>query len=84
MIASEGGAMRFLENALLFFLAGFSGYLVNADWGNIVGIFLSIALPVAGVYLLGWWALFTYFAGIAFGGMIFWRSEASRGSGSDE
>ncbi len=63
--------MTFIVNAVLFFLAGFTGYLLNADRGSSLGIFLLIGLPVAGIYFLGWLALLTFVFGIAFGGMVF-------------
>lgn len=69
--------MTFIGNALLFYLAGFMGYLMNADRGNSLGVFLLIALPVAGVYFLGWWALLTFFVGAIFGGKVFWGSVKS-------
>ena len=69
--------MTFLGNALLFFLAGFTGYLMNADRGNSFGVFLLIALPIAGVYFLGWWALLTFIVGAIMGGRVFWESVKS-------
>lgn len=42
------------------FMAGFNGYLMNADRGNGFRSFSLIALPVTGVYLLRWWALLTF------------------------
>lgn len=64
--------MTFIGHALLFFFAGFAGYLFNADRGNSFGVFFLIALPVAGVYFLGWWALLTFFVGAIYGGRVFW------------
>jgi hypothetical protein len=56
--------MTFLAYALLFFFSGFAGHLANADRGNAFGLFLTVALPVAGVYFLGWWALLAFFVGL--------------------
>jgi hypothetical protein len=67
--------MTFLAYALLFFFSGFAGHLANADRGNAFGLFLTVALPVAGVYFLGWWALLAFFVGLAFGGRVFWELE---------
>ena len=69
--------MHFLGHAALFFLAGFVGYLLNANRGSPLGIFLLIALPVAGVYFLGWWAILTFFVGSLFGGRVFWSAVRS-------
>lgn len=66
--------MTFIGHAVLFFLAGFTGFLFNADRGSSLGIFLLIGLPVAGVYFLGWWALLTFVVGTIFGGRVFWES----------
>lgn len=76
--------MIFLGHVVLFFFAGFTGYLMNADRSNSFGIFLLIALPIAGVYFLGWWALLTAFVGLIFGGRVFWGSIASRRGGPGE
>jgi len=40
--------MTFLGHALLFFFAGFRGYLMNAYRGSSFGVFLLIAAPVLG------------------------------------
>ena len=69
--------MTFIGHTVLFFLAGFTGYLFNADRGSSLGIFLLIGLPVAGVYLLGWWALLTFVVGVIFGGRVFWSAVES-------
>jgi hypothetical protein len=66
--------MTFLGHALLFFFAGFTAYLMNSDRGSALGVFLLIALPVAGVYFLGWWAVLTFIVGAFFGGKVFWQS----------
>ena len=42
---------------------------MNVDRGNGFGVFLLIALPIAGVYFLGWWAVLTFIVGAIFGGM---------------
>lgn len=70
--------MTLLGHAIFFFVAGFNGYLMNADRGNGFGIFLLIALPVTGVYLLGWWALLTFFIGVLFGARMYWNSVRGR------
>ena len=69
--------MTLLANAVLFFMAGFTGYLLNADRGSSLGIFLLISLPIAGVYFLGWWALLTFIVGAIFGGRAFWAAVKS-------
>lgn len=63
--------MVLLGHALLFFIAGFAQYLLSADKGNNFGVFLMIALPIGGVYLLGWWALVSYFIGLMVGAKVF-------------
>lgn len=67
--------MTFIGHAVLFFLAGFTGILFNADRNSSLGIFLLFGLPVAGVYFLGWWALLTFIVGLFFGGAAFWKSD---------
>lgn len=69
--------MTFIGHAALFFFAGFTGYLLNADRGSSFGVFLLIGLPVAGVYFLGWWALLTFIVGAMFGGRVFWDAVKS-------
>jgi hypothetical protein len=69
--------MTFIGHAVLFFFAGFTGYLFNADRRSALGIFLLIGLPVVGVYFLGWWALLTFIAGAIFGGRVFWSAVQS-------
>jgi hypothetical protein len=59
-----GLRMIFIGNAILLFLAGFIGYMLHADYRNPIGLLLLIALPVIGVYFLGWWALLTFAIGI--------------------
>jgi hypothetical protein len=76
--------MTFIGNAVLFFFAGFTGYLINADRGSSLGVFLLIGLPVAGVYFLGWWALLTFIAGAIFGGRVFWSAVQSGRIGREE
>jgi len=76
--------MTFIGHALLFNFAGFTGYLMNADRGNSFGVFLLIALPVAGVYFLGWWALLTFFVGVIFGGKVFWKRVNSGRNGPEK
>lgn len=69
--------MTFVGHALLFYVAGFAGYLMNADRGNSFGVFLLIALPIVGVYFLGWWAVLTFIVGAMMGGRVFWKSVKS-------
>jgi hypothetical protein len=76
--------MGFLGHVILFFAAGFTGYLMNADRGNSLGVFLLLALPILGVYFVGWWALLTVFVGLIFGGRVFWSSVTSRRGGPEE
>ena len=59
-----------LGHAVLFFMSGFTYWLVRAGRHNL-GIALTIALPVGGVYFLGWWALLTFFVGILFAAQMF-------------
>lgn len=76
--------MTFIGNTVLFFLAGFAGFLFNADRGSSVAIFLFIGLPVVGVYFLGWWALVTFIVGAVFGGRWYWRAVQSGRIGPGE
>ncbi len=76
--------MTFIGNAVLFFLAGFTGYLLNADRGNAFGIFLLIGLPVAGVYFLGWWAFVVFLGGTIFGARVYWNAVKSGRIGREE
>jgi hypothetical protein len=46
LLAANGTRVTFLGHALLFFLAGFAGYLINADRGSSFEVSLLIALPV--------------------------------------
>jgi hypothetical protein len=72
--------MAFFGYAVLFFLSGFAQYLLTVDRGNQFGLFLMIALPVAGVYFLGWWALLICIGGAYFGARVFFASiKANRG-----
>lgn len=69
--------MTFIGHAVLFFFAGFTSFLVNADRRSALGIFLLIGLPIVGVYFLGWWALLTFIAGAIVGGRVFWSAVES-------
>jgi hypothetical protein len=64
----------FLGHALLFFLAAFTGFLMKADRDSLLCISLMIAVPVAGVYFLGWWAVLTFILGAIYGGKVFGES----------
>lgn len=70
--------MLFLGHLILFLLAGFNGYLFNAVRGSSVGFVLLVALPIGGVYLLGWWALLTVALGLQFGARVYWASVLPR------
>ena len=66
-------AIDWIGHAVLFFLSGFTYWLMQAGRHNI-GTVLTIALPVAGVYFVGWWALLTFVAGILFAARVFVRA----------
>jgi hypothetical protein len=66
--------MKFAGSILLFLLAGFAGWLLNVDRRSTLGFVLVIALPIAGVYFLGWLALLMFVLGLAFGGRVFWSN----------
>jgi hypothetical protein len=72
--------MSFLGHALLVFVAGFAQYLLSVDKGNNFGVFLMLALPIIGVYFLGWWALVTYFIGLMIGAKVFVAAMFSKSS----
>jgi len=72
-----------LGHAIIFFAANFTGFMINADRRNPVGVFLLLAVPIAGVYFVGWWSLLTSLVGLVFGGYIFWGSKRNR-SNPDE
>lgn len=63
--------MTLLGYSLLFFFSGFTQYLLQVDKGNSLGLFLLLAMPIVGVYFLGWWALLTFFVGLMVGARIF-------------
>ena len=63
--------MTLLGHSLLFFFSGFTQYLLQVDKGNNFGLFLMLALPIGGVYFLGWWALITCFLGALIGAKVF-------------
>jgi len=63
-----------LGHALLFFLAAFTGFLMKADRDSLFSICTLIAVPVAGVYFLGWWAVLTFLIGAIYGGKVFGES----------
>lgn len=63
-------ALEWLGHAALFFLSGFTYWLMRAGRHNL-GTILTIALPVAGVYLLGWWSLLTFIIGVLFAAQVF-------------
>ena len=64
--------MNLMLAILLFFLSGFSGYLLNAHRTSPLSIFLLLALPIAGAYFLGWRALIVWVIGVLAGGRLFW------------
>lgn len=59
-----------LGHAVVFFVSGMTYWLVRAGWHNL-GVALTIAVPIAGVYFVGWWALLTFLAGILFAAQMF-------------
>lgn len=63
--------MIVLGNALLLISASFAQFLISADKGNNFGVFLMFALPIVGIYFLGWWALVSYFIGLLVGAKVF-------------
>lgn len=69
--------MTFVGHAVLFFIAGFTQYLLMVQRGHPLGIFLVIALPVVGMYILGWWALLTFVVGLMVGSRVFFESAKS-------
>ena len=76
--------MTFFGHALLFFVAGFLGYLRIVSPGHAFGAFFFITLPIAGVYFLGWWALLTFIVGTIFGGLSYSESvKSARDRGKD-
>lgn len=76
--------MAFFGYVVLFFLSGFAQYLLTVDRGNQFGLFLMIALPVAGVYFLGWWALLICISGAYFGARVFFASIKANRGGMEE
>jgi hypothetical protein len=62
--------MIWLGHAVLFFFSGFAYWLLYVYRHNL-GVILTIALPFAGVYFLGWWALLTFFLGIFFASRMY-------------
>jgi len=63
-----------LGHALVFFFAAFTGFLMKADRDSLLSICMMIAVPVTGVYLLGWWAVLTFILGAIYGGKVFGES----------
>lgn len=76
--------MIFVGYAVLFLLSGFAQYLLTVDRGNQFGLFLMIALPIAGVYFLGWWALLICIGGAYFGARVFFASLKAKRSSMEE
>jgi hypothetical protein len=54
----------------LFFLSGLTYWLLRGGWQNLA-VILTIGLPIAGVYFIGWWALLTFFVGVLFAAQMF-------------
>lgn len=68
--------LDWVGHALLFFLSGCTYWLMRAGRNNI-GSILTIALPVVGVYFLGWWALMTFFIGMFYAARLFSKAVQS-------
>jgi hypothetical protein len=64
------GTVDWIGHGMLFFLAGFTYWLMRAGRHNF-GSILTIALPVAGIYFLGWWALLTFIVGVLMAAQTF-------------
>ncbi len=62
----------FVHGFLLFFssLSLFLVYKGRTLASRLFGSFMFFALPVAGVYFIGWWALLTYFVGLCAGAWL--------------
>jgi hypothetical protein len=63
-------AFDWIGHAVLFFLSGFTYWLMRAGRQDL-GTILTIALPVASVYFLGWWSLLTFVVGVFFAAQMF-------------
>jgi len=66
-------AFSWLGHAILFFLSGFTYWLLRAGRDNL-GTVLAIALPIAGIYFLGWWALVTFILGFFYAARMFTKA----------
>jgi hypothetical protein len=76
--------MVILEHFVVFFLAGFTSYLLAEDRGNNFGVLMLIAIPMLGVYFLGWWALLSFFVGLMFGSNVWFKAHPEIFSNSDK
>lgn len=65
--------MWLLGHAVVFFVSGLTYWLVRAGRHNL-GIVLTFAVPIAGVYFVGWWSLLTFFVGILFAAQMYSRA----------
>lgn len=62
---------------LLFFLAGFNGFLAR-DRSVPGADLLLVGMAIAGVYWLGWWSLAVQLAGFVFGCWLHANKERGR------
>lgn len=82
--------MLLIGHAVVFFVSGLTYWLIRGGWQNL-GVILTLAVPVAGVYFVGWWSLITFVIGVLFAAQMFskavqtgknpfgnpWRQEAA-------
>jgi len=59
---------------VLFFFAGFAGFLRNVPEYITLSLFLMLALLVGGVYLFGWWAILVVFSGMFVGAVAYQKN----------
>jgi hypothetical protein len=64
--------VEILLHGLLFFFASFVQYwLEMTGKQSSAALFFLLALPVLGVYFLGWWSLLAYISGLFLGSKFF-------------
>ena len=58
-----------MEHAIVFFLAGFVGFM-QAYGATVPSSILLLVLLIGGVYFAGWFALLTVLFGMVFGNVL--------------
>jgi apolipoprotein N-acyltransferase len=78
-VVKREGLSVFKWHLLLFFLAGFNGYLAVPAPYSTLSATLVLVLLIGGVWLLGWWALLTWAIGFGYGTWLYRKNERHDG-----